>query len=82
MLVMDEVSTKAAYGVRVRFCPEDFGKSVLNNRWLQSLLYMWSSDFTVSTNAKLLSLDVVGGVLAFSSLALLSLPSCDWAEQS
>lgn len=77
MSVMDELSTKAAYGVCVRFGPEDFGKSLQNNRWLQSMLYMWSSDFTESTNAKLLSLDVVGGVLAFRSLALLSLPSCD-----
>lgn len=46
------------------------------------MLYMWSSDSTMSTNAKLLSLDVVGGVLALRSLALLSLPSCDWDELS
>lgn len=44
------------------------------------MLPMWSSHFTVSTNVKLLSFDVVGGELAFRWLALLSLASCDCVE--
>lgn len=78
---VDEFSTRGCV-VCVKVVLEDVRKSLQNNRWLHFVLYMWSSDFTMSTNVKLLSCDVVGGELALRWSALLLLASRDFVCMS